>query len=73
MLPDLTPDEAFTGAGEVLEMTGLGNMGFVVGAESPEAFQAVMASLMLVMNDMMTSDCTCDSCVRVREIFSRIA
>lgn len=66
---EITPDEAIEGAGQVLEMTGLSIIGDAIGADSPGSFQAMMASAMLVVSDMMNGNCDCDSCVRIRDIF----
>jgi len=68
-LPEITPEIAIQATQEAASLPVA--FGLAVGEiMSTDGMPEVFASIMLVWNDILTNDCHCESCDRMREILS---
>lgn len=62
-IPDITPEQAI----QMTEDPAFGPAMMVVTAAMIESMKPSFTAMALIMQDILRSDCTCDSCVRIRE------
>jgi hypothetical protein len=67
MPPELTPDEALNTATEFLTVSGLDAFAEQVMPGGSDQLPSFIAAILLVMQDVQRSGCTCDACARLRE------
>jgi hypothetical protein len=64
MFPDITPDDAMNMAAILTDPAEIIDI-----ASAIQGTENFLAAIMLIMNDAVQGDCSCDQCIRFRETF----